>query len=1147
MGNNYIRIYLSIYLLGNMYSNHLFGEIIYGNNRITKDTTTTTVTSTSTNPNQESLVKIFTPPHAYSVIQGSERSSESSKDTDASASRSLEDSKNTPLSIPTLSIPSLSLSNVLHTRTRSTKNNDQRDLVASTTALLTDAPIITDIAVDRYEYNPCFALNATRADDTCVMDARQIDDWKTFPLNGYEPCIRSTGLNGAYAHILINGSNFGSKTNDIRINVISLVNNKSIQCDLINPYIPLATGGIESLRCTPSVNLPVGRLNINITVDERSVTSSMFNITPIAVCPCGTYPTDNETCVICPLGGSCRGGFDQPRAILGYWKTYPMEWLNDRFIDTKLYNIPPFVSCADPKLCLGDQTCYSGSTGFMCTQCLPNYQRDILHGGCSECNAVEGTSAIVSIIMIPLSILILWYLFRLWNFYRPRLSIHGIRDIRIINRFTSPPRSSTTNIGRIDIDDRTSRLDYPSFSSLLRHGLIFSQVLGILSLYFEPINSRTNIHHSDSKVLPNFFSSFKIFTDLGCNSHSLQCYFGTSYQSKLTLFIMLPFIVSYFVYLSVASIYYTFTRSTLYRKTFPNIRKPKGTVVRERANTASQICVYIIMLPSILMYGIAQSCALVNDGGYLLRDPSVSCYDPQFKSIQRVALVICYICIFSLLLSTILLVRAGVWHSTIIRKVVAYNITINREYGDSRGYRLSGRVALYYQNLIRQIEQTTRTVPSFSAPRASFSDRWNASIIDAHPFFLDSIRRESGFLYAWEVLAFFRNIVFGCLTVGLFGFDFPLTRIIVTIFLMIIALAVHVYVQPYRSKLQNVLETLSLFGQLSISLAVMARIAFTSSSNSIGKSISGTTNPSVVEPVPSWSREQFLFDILAILFCVPFLGLWLVFIIDEVLFRRKWTGLLVKFLDTYYSSKNDATLPNRNIINVRNITNVNNPFALRTRLLISGGDASSTSTTSSNNNTPSNGTVPDISPGTSHITNNYFRDTRRIVHRSRPPPPYFQRRQQLSSPRPSAPSFHDIIHPQPSAPFLDDVTANNLRLPISTHSTSVPTTGNTSSSNNSTMDSSDHTSYTTTNIVFEDEEDITDPVTHPSSSSNHRTLNTYRDTTHHHHSNNEDEDDEQCTNPTIIIERKNHSRVRTLFPPKRNTSSGGGTNLDGQG
>lgn len=89
------------------------------------------------------------------------------------------------------------------------------------------------------------------------------------------------------------------------------------------------------------------------------------------LCMAGYYrsPTtlSSELCRVCPRGGICAGGLAAPVAAPGY------------FPDSS----GTFVSCVNPKACLGGGTCAPGYTGRLCGKCASGWYA--LNGSCRRC------------------------------------------------------------------------------------------------------------------------------------------------------------------------------------------------------------------------------------------------------------------------------------------------------------------------------------------------------------------------------------------------------------------------------------------------------------------------------------------------------------------------------------------------------------------------------------------------------------------------------------------------------------------------------------------------------------------------------------------------------------------------------------------
>ena len=122
------------------------------------------------------------------------------------------------------------------------------------------------------------------------------------------------------------------------------------------------------------------------------LSSAAAGILPIAACPCGFYAySDGDICQPCPdlgLNSSCAGALEPPHARAGYFRLHgrEQEWKSSRHYDPVETNVPPFVQCPVPLLCLDGDRCANGSTGILCTECdvSQNFRRGS-DGACYQC------------------------------------------------------------------------------------------------------------------------------------------------------------------------------------------------------------------------------------------------------------------------------------------------------------------------------------------------------------------------------------------------------------------------------------------------------------------------------------------------------------------------------------------------------------------------------------------------------------------------------------------------------------------------------------------------------------------------------------------------------------------------------------------
>lgn len=266
--------------------------------------------------------------------------------------------------------------------------------------------------------------NVDPTDDAALMRIRaNTFCWPRFPLSPasdaqYTRCIKA---NTNLRRLRISGRNFGdADVVDASIGGVAcaraeVVSDTAVTCEL------------ETAASAP---LPVGDLAaVVVAKNDRSASSGVYYrvssmlaagggggaapVTVRSVCRLGTrYDNATGACAACPDGynGECLGGdgalpFFAPRAVAKFWRTDPAEWLAQRSINVTPVAPGDFVRCAVPDLCLPNQLCRTGSSGWMCVDCAPGWARGI-DGTCANCDVdlAATESLIITTVVVVLAL-----------------------------------------------------------------------------------------------------------------------------------------------------------------------------------------------------------------------------------------------------------------------------------------------------------------------------------------------------------------------------------------------------------------------------------------------------------------------------------------------------------------------------------------------------------------------------------------------------------------------------------------------------------------------------------------------------------------------------------------------------------------------
>ena len=826
-------------------------------------------------------------------------------------------------------------------------------MVSSSVQITADAPQITAVAafVDPktafLDPNPCAVLNATRTlanistsesqldlplflpegallSDTvaqCVASTSSTFDY-SYAESASSPCFRATS-SSTPTSLRVLGRNFGSGASLaigkvlFPLQSIGLVsagaNQTSVACS------PIVYVSSRELQCGIVSDLAVGPVAVNVSFAFSSVNSNTTGIDPLAVCPCGSYSYSlGDACALCPVNASCAGGLEHPHTLAGFWNLHgrEAEWASERFFDPT--HIPPFVACPVAALCLAGDVCANGSTASLCSSCKDDGALRFIRasdGGCTPCEAGQRTNTIAGLATVLVLVVFVWVLESQGLLARWRIAIderlHAARANKVMSTaargrrvnaaLAQHPRSAEVQKSlRAKIREHFGALsvlgyDHPSrvqrekrvclacvrqltvelrvvdtkledvdsavwvanllqeedpdrlpLSTIVKIGLTFSQTLAALSNYMRKRNSaQTNIK---TNFLPSMLNAFSGFGSLGFSSSDVQCMLPSlvlNYKAHLWVFIFLPAVAPF---ATAALAYFVVFASTYFGSAFARYRGGAGLPnwagtghdAGVAAATASASWVLFASIPSsISELANAQNCADESDGGFLYVSPDISCvpdskYTNPFLQLQTIALYVgwVYLC-FPLLMAVLL------WWATRVQR---------RSVKDGHGVMGAGR--------------GVRAATIF---------------LSVTEFAYDGYR-EKPVPRMWEMLTMARKSIFMGLSTGFLILSTPSMQIVATMALLCLSLVLHVTVMPYRSNLVNILELFALLGELFFTFGVMTRV--------------GVGSVTVASTDAAAANEQEVFDVISLLFNVPFLLCWCASFLDAALQNSAWSHLL---------------------------------------------------------------------------------------------------------------------------------------------------------------------------------------------------------------------------------------------------------------
>jgi hypothetical protein len=731
------------------------------------------------------------------------------------------------------------------------------DVIVSTpVSLIAAGPIITSITAEHptqgyQDDDPCAALhdteyNVTEASArTCTEVARVTDNTfggfpgGIFPIDLLRPCFRAPlDSNGRGATFRVTGYNFGSTRSPQKIQI------GDSSCEPV-PGQPILVDS-ETLRC----QLREGRnrsdvLDVFVSTAFRSTRSSIFGIVPRAVCPCGKYAeADGTECLECPDGATCAGVIDKPRPIKDFWETFPSEWIHERDLDPTHNLVPRFVPCAVQGLCLSNQTCPPGSSGWMCVNCLKGYTRGY-DGTCEVCDPKINARIYIAIAVIIIFIVLLFVLFRMGMKHgggtagmktlvnstakrlRDRIGNGDKKRLSSDSALTTQPDLSAQN---------TAKKSKPLAITLLKLTVTYAQTLAALSAYTRPSAQRVK-SPDDPQLLPGFLQNFRFATDLGMSFQQMKCAIPSNFHAKNWGILLLPLITS--IGLPSVVFGYAWVRAAIIKRYESAPEKRLYQILNRlpnmgfsfAANFASNVATaatFFVLPMGINTAAKLQNCETKPNGFFLIDDPEISCASPKFLQLQLTGRILGFIYL------VVPVIAGGTlfYKSELAKKVLLF-LTI--------GY---------------------------------------------------NTERKSPWPWAWECLVMFRKAVFTGVSTGFLILEDKRSQIVASAFLLCASLALHLRVRPYERRNINVLEAFALLGELAFSFSIMLRLA-----TSIAPAMLSSANRDEFARSSVPGVELFVFDMISIIFNVPFIfvaGYW---ILHELTFgalgrlERKVSGM----------------------------------------------------------------------------------------------------------------------------------------------------------------------------------------------------------------------------------------------------------------
>jgi hypothetical protein len=298
-----------------------------------------------------------------------------------------------------------------------------------------------------------------------------------------------------------------------------------------------------------------------------------------------------------------------------------------------------------------------------------------------------------------------------------------------------------------------------------------------------------------------------------------------------------------------------------------------------RINFAAWFSTMLVLPASISASARAQLCAANKDGGFLIDNAEISCQNNDYKEMMTISFYVGYVYVGLPVILAVVLAWAG---SKASRKVQAIQERHEDE-EDEWEYdldvaRREGSLAAFYKRVPRPVPPSIKPKDLEGIPELF------RRVLTIFEFLYEGYRLDAGAPYGWECVVMVRKALFMGLATGFIGLKDSRTQIVATMFLLSVSLAAHVFFQPYRHKEVNILEGLALMGEMTFTYAIMTRLgvvgALTATApTSSSTSMEGLTSAGI--PV----REQFAFDLIAVVFSIPFVFMWFFFLVDAYIFK----------------------------------------------------------------------------------------------------------------------------------------------------------------------------------------------------------------------------------------------------------------------
>lgn len=326
---------------------------------------------------------------------------------------------------------------------------------------------------------------------------------------------------------------------------------------------------------------PDAAVRIASAVQNGSVYSNIsIGVTVAVWCGEGSF-ADATACRPCPDGADCPAGLELPTAVPGYYSVDADGWASRSIVSPAQGTA--FLPCPAPLSCLGNQSCADGTTGWLCATCASGWVRK-QGAACTQC-ASPGVVGVLTFMIVVGTVFLAAFMIR-----------------RAMTR-----RSKVVIVTKM----------------LINYLQMTFSITSYVSWASAPASTRT------AASLANAGSLFSL------DINSMLCTFQPSYYTLFGLNMALPLLAGAIP----AAFLFTLALLAHYRIPVHMLTRTHISFKRASRLTLTSMGVLWFFMHNSIGGSILRvwRCAPAAAGGYLLADPTVSCYTKQHDVVERFA------------------------------------------------------------------------------------------------------------------------------------------------------------------------------------------------------------------------------------------------------------------------------------------------------------------------------------------------------------------------------------------------------------------------------------------------------------------------------------------------------------------------------